>query len=529
MRDARLAAVAWRDLVTLSRFETARELALPLVALAAALLAGAARCWPLLVLAGGALFMAGLRVTHGAFHRALGLRGRANDAVMFALSALLGGSMHAIEVTHLRHHRDCLADDDVEGRIAALGFWRALVDSPRYPFAIHRAAWRHGTARQRRWIAAELAVAVLVQALVWRSGSATLTGIALSLYVANAFAAMPGIWFVHRGCAHGDAAIARSTRSRWLAWLTIDMFHHAEHHAFPGVPTCRLAALARRIDAAGATPLPVGGFSTARVDDPVDKFWIEVRKRRWHAAVKRGCASFAQSRAMPRARRPRASAFHVRNRVTEEGSAMSHRHARFIACIAAGMLSTASAHKVVVPQPTAAPHRQKVLAPDASGRKGMTWGVGGRLSPDDEVVFVSCHGRPSIDGHGCEAYVGDTACAERRPLLCLAVDGRPRPDGIATPRAGGVMDDGFYSGWAGGRVALAPAVRGDAFARRSDADAYCAATFGAGWRVAEHHDGMTADGSHGGWGFVANGRIADAGRFWVAIDDTRANCWDASR
>ena len=258
MRDARLAAVAWRDLVALSRFETARELALPLIALASALLAGAARCWPLLVLASAVLFMAGLRVTHGAFHRTLGLRAGANDAVMFVLSALLGGSMHAIEVTHLRHHRDCLADDDVEGRIAAHGFWRALFDSPRYPFAIHRAAWRHGSARQRRWIASELAVAVCVQMLLWRGGNAVLEGIALSLYLANALAAMPGIWFVHRGCAHGAADIARSTRSRWLARLTIGMFHHAEHHAFPGVPTCRLGALARRIDAAGATPPPVG-------------------------------------------------------------------------------------------------------------------------------------------------------------------------------------------------------------------------------------------------------------------------------
>jgi hypothetical protein len=72
-------------------------------------------------------------------------------------------------------------------------------------------------------------------------------------------------------------------------------------------------------------------------------------------------------------------------------------------------------------------------------------------------------------------------------------------------------------------------VRGDAFARRSDADAYCAAAFGQGWRVAEHHDGATSDGSHGGWGFVASGRIHDASRFWVAINDISANCWDASR
>ncbi|MEO7324705.1 MAG: hypothetical protein ABIW82_07745 [Dokdonella sp.] len=162
-------------------------------------------------------------------------------------------------------------------------------------------------------------------------------------------------------------------------------------------------------------------------------------------------------------------------------------------------------------------------------RKGMTWGVGARVSADPDIVFVSCQGQPKIDGHGCEAYHGDTTCSAKRPVLCLAIDGRVRPDGIATPPSGGVMSAGFYSGWARGRIALAPDVRGDAFQRRSDADAYCAAKLGAGWRVAEHHDGVSANGAHGGWGLVANGHVRAGARFWAAINDTEANCWDPSR
>src|SRR5690349_9900963 len=81
----------------------------------------------------------------------------------------------------------------------------------------------------------------------------------------------------------------------------------------------------------------------------------------------------------------------------------------------------------------------------ASARKGMTWGVGVRVSADPGIVFVSCHGRPAIGGHGCDAYHGDTACRAKRPVLCLDVDGRTRPDGIATPPSGGVMHAGFYS------------------------------------------------------------------------------------
>lgn len=259
MRDVRLAQVRWRDLVALSGFEILRELALPLAAFGLALLAGAFEIWPLLVLASAVMFMTGLRVTHGAFHRTLGLRGRANDLVMLGLSALLGGAMHAIEVTHLRHHRDCLSHDDVEGHIAAHGFWRALVESPRYPLAIHNAGWRHGTLRQRRWIAMELVAAAIMQVLIWTSDLTALKGIALSLYAANALAAMPGIWFVHRGCRHGEPNISRSTRSLWVTWLSAGMFHHAEHHAFPAVPTSRLPELARRMDAVGWTAPDVGG------------------------------------------------------------------------------------------------------------------------------------------------------------------------------------------------------------------------------------------------------------------------------
>ena len=288
MRDPRLAGIEWRDLVALRPREVAAELALPLVGLAGVWLAGRAGGGVALALATAAMFTAGLRVAHAGFHRALGLGARATDVVLFALSLLLGGAAHAIEVTHLRHHRDCLAADDVEGRLAAHGFGRALLASARYPIEIHASALVHGSRRQRRWIGAELAGIALVQAWIWTQGGATVRAMALWLLVANAMAPMPGIWLVHRGCHHGDARIARSARAAWLVRLTLSMFHHAEHHAFPAVPTRRLRELARRFDARGATPPPLAEFSTARVDGPVDKLWIEVRKRRPGAGVKRG-------------------------------------------------------------------------------------------------------------------------------------------------------------------------------------------------------------------------------------------------
>lgn len=240
--------VEWRDLVGLTRREIFVELSLPLPWLLAAILAGQAgqRGW--LVFATLVMFMMGLRITHNAFHRNLGISRSAGDLVMFALSVLLGGAMHAIEYTHLRHHQDCLGEDDIEGHIAHHQFFSALLHSPIYPLQIHWVAMRSGSLRQKRWIAIELAAVLLLHTMIWLGDNSTFKLMALSLYFANASAPLVGIWAVHRGCAQGPFR-ARTSRSVVLNVLTVSLFNHLEHHLYPGVPTCHLPILARRLDA----------------------------------------------------------------------------------------------------------------------------------------------------------------------------------------------------------------------------------------------------------------------------------------
>lgn len=241
-------AVQWRDLVQLRRREVVAELCRPLPWLSIALLAGVfgQRGW--VVLSTLVMFMMGLRITHNAFHRTLGISHVAGDLVMLALSVLLGGAMHAIEYTHLRHHRNCLAGDDVEGHIAHLGFASAVLHSPVYPLQIHWVAMCHGSLRQKRWIALELVLVAGLHTAIWLGSSDTLKWMALSLYFANASAPLVGIWAVHRGCEHGPFR-ARTSRSKILNTLTVNLFNHLEHHLYPAVPTCHLPTLVRRLDA----------------------------------------------------------------------------------------------------------------------------------------------------------------------------------------------------------------------------------------------------------------------------------------
>jgi F5/8 type C domain len=146
-------------------------------------------------------------------------------------------------------------------------------------------------------------------------------------------------------------------------------------------------------------------------------------------------------------------------------------------------------------------------------RTGMTWTVTGQ---QDGYVHVGADGQTN-------PYSGDTEIDHFLPALCLYVDGRGAPGGIAYD---------LYNGWAQGSVRATAAVRGDALNSPNAADSLCANTFGAGWRLAEFHDGRYGDdfSESGGWSFwaAAGGNLLPGTRFWVAINDQPANPWDSA-
>jgi fatty acid desaturase len=158
-------------------------------------------------------------------------------------------SMHAVQVTHLHHHRHCLEDEDQEGATARLPWWRAIMSGPLFYIRLHRSAWHLASSSKRLWIAAEILLICLVIgsvmfynpwiALRWHAG-AMLAGECLTGFFA--------VWTVHHGCHAYEPG--RTQRGRWLNWISYSMFLHAEHHLFPAVPTGHLAELARRLDQA---------------------------------------------------------------------------------------------------------------------------------------------------------------------------------------------------------------------------------------------------------------------------------------
>ena len=249
-RDPRIRSIPWRDLVAVSGRETVTELLLPIWWLASSLFA-ASLGWYIPALALSFMFfLAGLRVVHNAFHYALGLPRWATDAVLWTMSLVMLGSMHAVRFNHLRHHRLVLGEADVEGRCAQMPWWKALLFGPAFTVLIHLTALRRGTLKLRATVLGELLMnAVWITAAYRFFHSGALRYHVIAMAAAHCFTAFFAVWTVHHHCDRTHY-LARTLRNRIKNAITFDMFRHMEHHLYPAVPTCHLSELSVRLDTA---------------------------------------------------------------------------------------------------------------------------------------------------------------------------------------------------------------------------------------------------------------------------------------
>jgi len=247
--ESGLNGVVWKDLLRLSSFDVAHELSLSLPWLACSWVAAAHECYLLALGASFMFFLTGLRQVHNAYHYALGIPRNATECVMFVLSVLMLGSMHAVQLTHLWHHRHCLTADDVEATSARMPGWRAVLIGPLFPLRLHRKALQIANARHCRWIWAELAANLaFVVAVFFVLEIRWLEYHVVAMLLGQCLTGFFAVWTVHHDC-DPQGRFARTIRHRAKALITYNMFYHVEHHLFPAVPTCRLPVLAQRLDA----------------------------------------------------------------------------------------------------------------------------------------------------------------------------------------------------------------------------------------------------------------------------------------
>ena len=242
-------AVEWRDLLHLSGLEVMHELSLSAPWLIVSWFAAAREHYLFALGASFMFFLTGLRQVHNAYHYALGISRQGTEWMMFALSILMLGSMHAVQITHLRHHRHCMGAEDVEAMGARVPGWRAVLLGPLFPLRLHRKALEVASGARARWIRAELAANLALVLGVFLLLEVTwLQYHVLAMLAGQCLTAFFAVWTVHHDCDARNCH-ARTIRHRTKALVTYNMFYHVEHHLFPAVPTCKLPILAKRLDA----------------------------------------------------------------------------------------------------------------------------------------------------------------------------------------------------------------------------------------------------------------------------------------
>lgn len=148
-----------------------------------------------------------------------------------------------------------------------------------------------------------------------------------------------------------------------------------------------------------------------------------------------------------------------------------------------------------------------------------------------------------MSGRSSHLSHGDTLCKEKRPLLCVSVDGSARPNYPIIPAG-----TEFFQGWIEGHFAHTPPIKGKQLTSQTEGDNICAQHFGStDWRMAEWHDGAFVSGmddlhygntlgslspwptgpkAHGGHGMWGYSHLNPNQRYWVAVNDQQGNCWN---
>ena len=131
-----LQKVQWCDLVKISKWHLIKELLLPLPFLGICFYSLSTYQLMYALPASFFFFLTGLRLSHNAQHNIVGCTKKGCDIILFILSPLMMNSMHAVQVTHLRHHQLCLTPEDEEGFCAKMPFYQAFVYGPLFTIVL---------------------------------------------------------------------------------------------------------------------------------------------------------------------------------------------------------------------------------------------------------------------------------------------------------------------------------------------------------------------------------------------------------
>ncbi len=226
----------------------------PLVAVAGFVVAAIQGWWPVAVVLTWLIYGSALTAVHHLIHGSLGLSPRARRFWMSALGALVVESAHALQVTHLAHHRAAADVPDPEGYIEYVSWTQLPLAALAFRYRLMFAGLRMAPRRRRPRIvfelsvhaAAHLASLALLPITIVPWAYLTLIHLASFTFAVLAGKGPQTNW----GRAIETPLIRVHTGLGRLLFFSHDQ--HLEHHAAPKVPLPHLRRFRRQFDAAFA-------------------------------------------------------------------------------------------------------------------------------------------------------------------------------------------------------------------------------------------------------------------------------------
>jgi fatty acid desaturase len=212
--------------------------------------------WLSAPLALAAVFASSILV-HDLIHGNLGLPPSVNEVALSLGALLLVKSGHGLRALHLAHHRHCLEDGDVEGRVAHESFASLVVRGPLLALTSRVEAFR-AEPRTRRIQLFETALNAAILAAAFWSFAATRSSAILVYWACVVLVTVTApIW----GAKIPHMIPPSHPVVRRLARLTgrmtpaaASVLLHELHHRFPRVPVSMLPANAHLLDTSAPSP-----------------------------------------------------------------------------------------------------------------------------------------------------------------------------------------------------------------------------------------------------------------------------------
>jgi len=204
--------------------------------------------WPLAVLLSGVIYGATLTAVHHLIHGSLGLSPKARTFWLSVLGILVVESGHALQVTHLAHHRSNADVLDPEGYIENVTWWQLPVAALQFRYRLMWWGWRFTPRRRRVEIElaahalAHLGALALLPVTAWPWIYLSLIHLASFGFAVLAGKGPQTNW----GRAISSPFVRVHTVLGSIAFFSHDQ--HLEHHAYPKVPLPRLRELRHELE-----------------------------------------------------------------------------------------------------------------------------------------------------------------------------------------------------------------------------------------------------------------------------------------